>query len=218
MVRFKPIKIIRWLVLFGGLSISLNFLLESGQTSERNKLISNQDQFAREVRDKKWLPEDPELSKHEHNDNQNKKNEKKFIKRESNMERSNNIIQGNVEINNLNSGAYLNKLTSQRIERLFKVLLDKEKDFAELMNHLGLIMFENLINGKQDSAFKGYEKDRDLFLKVSDNRVKVTTSFMNYLSNLSEFYSFKHPRTLIKKYTFKGVSISCNFKEIIFLK
>lgn len=198
MVRFKPIQILRWLILIGGLIISLNFLLESGQTSKENMFISNQ------VRDTKSMSENPEISIHEHNDKQNKNNINKFIQTEPNTKRPI-YIHSDEEIS-FNSDAYLIKLTSLRIERLFKILLEKEKNFTELMNHLGLVMFENLIDGKQDSAFKGYENDRDLFLKVVDNRVRVTNSFMNYLFNLSEFYSFKNPRNHIKRSTFKWVS------------
>lgn len=198
MVRFKPIQILRWLLLIGGLIISLNFLLESGQTSKENMFMSNQ------VRDTKSLPENPEITIHKNNVNQNKNNINKFIQNESNTKRPQDI-QSDGKIS-FNSDAYLVELTSLRIERLFKILLEKEKNFTELMNRLGLVMFENLVDDKQDSSFKGYENERDLFLKVVDNRVRVTNSFMNYLFNLSEFYSFKNPRNHIKRSTFKGVS------------
>lgn len=107
---------------------------------------------------------------------------------------------------NFKSKDYLIKLSSQRIERLFQILHDKEKNFSQLMNHLGLFMFENLINGKEDLAFKGYEHDRDRFLEVVENRVRVSDIFINYLVNLSDFYSFKNPRNYIKRYTFNEVS------------
>ena len=189
MVRFKPIQILRWLLLIGGLVISLNFLLESGQTSKENMFMSNRVHDTKSYKD---------------NENQNKNNINNIIQNESNTKRPLDI-QSDGKIS-FNSDAYLVEITSLRIERLFKILLEKEKNFTEFMNHLGLVMFENLVDGKQDSAFKGYENDRDLFLKVVDNRVRVTNSFMNYLFNLSEFYSFKNPRNHIKRSTFKGVS------------
>lgn len=102
---------------------------------------------------------------------------------------------------------YQMELSKERINRLITKLIEKEKTYSQVMRHLGLIMLEDMVNGKEDPAMKGYEYERDNFLNVFNGRVTATDGFIDYLYNLSEFYIYKNPRTNIQKFEFNSTKV-----------
>lgn len=100
---------------------------------------------------------------------------------------------------------YIMEVSAQRINRLFDILLEKEKQYNSVMKDLGLILFENLINEKGDSTLGKFPNEVKKFLKITNNRVRVNNKFIRFLHNISYFYTFKQPRIEIKK--FKVVSV-----------
>jgi hypothetical protein len=89
-----------------------------------------------------------------------------------------------------------------RINKLFDVLFEKEKRYKSVLSSLNVLLFENLVNEKEDASLMDFANEAKLFLKVLDKRVTVTNEFnyYNYQTNMSNYYTYKNPRDKIKKY------------------
>lgn len=105
----------------------------------------------------------------------------------------------NIDNENKVPSRYILDISKERINKLFDILHDKEKLFSGVFKSLGLIVFDNLISGNDEPALKDYSREKERFLKVVDNRVTVTDEFVSYLHNLSDYYSFEHPRNTVKR-------------------
>lgn len=114
-------------------------------------------------------------------------------------ENSNNNIVDNEHKLSSSSSKYILDISKERINKLFDILHDKEKLFSGVFKSLGLIVFDNLISGNDEPALKDFSREKERFLKVVDNRVTVTDEFVSYLHNLSDYYSFEHPRNTVKR-------------------
>lgn len=101
---------------------------------------------------------------------------------------------------------YLQELSADRINSLFEVLYTHERKMSDVMSKLGLLMFENLVKRRRDPVMEMFAREREEFLDVSDNRVQVTYKFVDFLYNISDFYIFNHPRSIIIKKKLEKVS------------
>lgn len=206
MARFKRIKIIRWFILVSGLFIGINFLLKSGQnpsetiTSDRNKILIPEQHTKNDAK-----------SRQQEFENKNKEikiSDLKSYRKILGENKENINKEGNENKSKPKADAYYIELTKKRIERLINKLLEKEKIFSKEMKQLGLIMFENLIEDKDNKKEKDEQSE---FLKVDGNLLTITENFIKYLHNLSDFYSFKNPRNNIKKLKFNTVTVNRAF-------
>lgn len=124
---------------------------------------------------------------------------KQVPKPDSRLGKINKNIDSNSNQNQINS-VHMNEyitdisVSARRMNSLFAILLEKEKRYKSAMENLGLVLFENMINGKQDSALEKFPDETKKFLKIEDNRVKVTDEFISFLHNISDFYTFKRPK------------------------
>jgi hypothetical protein len=91
-------------------------------------------------------------------------------------------------------------LSADRLNKLFDILHDKERKYSSVMKNLQLFMFEDLVSSnnkpKANDEQKMFPNETSEFLKVLGNRVRVTNKYLNYLNNITEFYSFKSYSTL----------------------
>lgn len=93
------------------------------------------------------------------------------------------------------------EVNALRINKLFDILFEKEKLYKSVLSSLNVLLFENLVNEKEDVALMDFANEAELFLKVVDKRVTVTNEFIDYLTNMSNYYTYKNPRDKIEKYT-----------------
>lgn len=95
---------------------------------------------------------------------------------------------------------FLNEIDVTRINRLFKILLKKEKMFNKILRELDLIMFSDLIEHfKNKKAIDNiFKNEIDQYLDVQYDHqeqeyyigVNKNNKFTQYLYNLSFYYSF----------------------------
>lgn len=95
---------------------------------------------------------------------------------------------------------FLLDLSTQRLNKLFDILHDKEERYMEILASLDLLIFDNIINKKKnDSVWKSIGQEKNLYLKVVDKRLRVTKKFIKYLYNLSNFYLAEKPEKKLNK-------------------
>ncbi len=85
---------------------------------------------------------------------------------------------------------YINSVDSTRINRLFRIIQDKEKNFRPIIKGLKLISFENIVMQKGESEYK-------ILLQLKNGRVEATDYLINYLKTQSDSNSFGYSRTKI---------------------
>lgn len=84
-----------------------------------------------------------------------------------------------------------------RIDRLFRILLDKEKVYGSFLDKLGVISFSQLIRSDL-SNLKNFDKRALEYLQVIDGQLQATDKFVQDLKEVSRDYSFnsEHERAL----------------------
>lgn len=95
---------------------------------------------------------------------------------------------------------YALELSTQRINKLFAILHEKEKNLNDVFSKLGILMFENLINGKEDLTLDQFEQEKKQYLKIVDDKIEVTKEFIDYLYSISNNHSYIKPRNNVMKY------------------
>ena len=86
------------------------------------------------------------------------------------------------------SDNYILNISQKRINYLLNKLYEKEKNYSSTLNELNLISFE-LLNKKNESYFGEFNREINEYLKIKDNSVEVTDSFIQHLYNISGQYS-----------------------------
>jgi hypothetical protein len=117
----------------------------------------------------------------------------------------------NGTIGKTNSNSYFFNMTSpDRLNRLFDIILEKEKKIEHTLRQLEILVFQDLINENQQalpSSFKSYNREIKDFLQVFDKKIRVTSKFLEYLNSQSDFHSFQNPRKNILKRKINNVGI-----------
>lgn len=85
------------------------------------------------------------------------------------------------------NSSYINNVDSVRINKLFRILQEKEKNYRPIIKDLKLLSFE-------DIALKNDQKDR---FKVNNGQVEITEELVTFLRKQSDFNSFGYSRTKI---------------------
>lgn len=99
-----------------------------------------------------------------------------------------------------NSSAYILDISTERINKLFDILHEKEKLYGEILVSLDLLIFENLISGENDkTVFKNFSSEKNRYLKVVDNRIRATEEFVEYLYNVSSIYPPRYLQKHVKR-------------------
>lgn len=90
-----------------------------------------------------------------------------------------------------NNEIFVNNINSTRINRLLKILLEKEARYYEILNDLKLPLFSKLIDEHNDYYYyKQYKYEIDNYLQSSKDNLCANDKFVQYLYNLSFYYSF----------------------------
>jgi len=130
-------------------------------------------------------------------------------------------IFSNGTIGKTNSNSYIFNMTSpHRLNRLFDIILEREKYIEHTLRQLEILVFQDLINDNHQalpSSFKGYNREIKDFLQVLDKKIRVTSKFLEYLNSQSDFHSFQNPRKNILKRKIIDVGILFIY-ILIFLK
>ena len=111
-------------------------------------------------------------------------------------------------------------LSPDRLNRLFRVLQSKEKEYGSILSDLGVVSFEQLaeqiLGGSPESQgetspFATYRNEVDAFLRVNraSQRLMVRNGFVDYLRNVSNVYSFNSPLKSMKHKPFWRVKCMC---------
>ncbi len=100
---------------------------------------------------------------------------------------------------------YINSVDALRINKLFKLLKEKEKNLAPILDALKIVSFEKFIESPDSDELAKY-------LTIQDNQVVVTDNFLNYLLAKSDLHSFQNARNNVKKSKIENVRIQINFK------
>lgn len=95
--------------------------------------------------------------------------------------------------NNKYNDKYIFPIESMRINKLFKKLHAKEKEYSSILDSLELPSFNKIINKELIKNF-----DYAHYLQESNNEVIATEEFVTYLSDLSSKHSF-NPRSNISR-------------------
>lgn len=88
---------------------------------------------------------------------------------------------------------YIFPIRADRINRLFRKLHDKEKDYKTVLELLQVPLFDKIIRSEKIANF-----DYESYLEVKENQVVVTDSFIDYLNDLSAKHSFR-PRNNVSR-------------------
>ena len=89
-------------------------------------------------------------------------------------------------------------LSSDRINQLFQVLQSKEKEYGLKLSDLGVVAFKQLVKDKlsfsgnqaKTSPFTVYRDEAKSFLEINQDKLTASNGFVDYLRNVSNFYSF----------------------------
>ena len=122
------------------------------------------------------------------------------------IQESINVTQHRIDTTLNPTEKYIIKIGAPRINRLFKILLEKEKNLGQVLSNLNLISFRDLIEAsdKNKNASKNnskvlYETEIAKYLRVEKSRVVATDEFIVYLNAQSDQHSFSRSRNTFKK-------------------
>ena len=109
-------------------------------------------------------------------------------------------------------------IEKNKINRLFEILLDKEKDFSLVFEELNVVSFKNLITQKGSTHLELYQKEVNKYLKIENENIVVTDDFINYLVYQSEKYlQFNSMRTNITRNNVTKVELKLILYHLIIL-
>ncbi|RMZ94245.1 hypothetical protein BpHYR1_015836, partial [Brachionus plicatilis] len=96
---------------------------------------------------------------------------------------------------------YILDLSIHRLNRLFSILMQKEKKYESVIKHVELISFSDFLSSKENSIlFKNYPVESEFFLTTSnDGSIKANENFVKYLYNKTKTHSFDRPRNDVLK-------------------
>lgn len=122
---------------------------------------------------------------------------------------------------------YIFKITKERINRLFRILHEKEFKYEHILNDLGLISFETIIKNpigtKSPNVIanvttvnittpnnlkqKNFNSEIKKYLNVDKGEIVATNQFIRYLNAKSDQHSFLKPRQNIIKAKITNVKL-----------
>ena len=106
---------------------------------------------------------------------------------------------------------YIFPIEANRINKLFRILINKEKDYITVLDKLELPSFQKI---KNNEKIKNFEYND--YLKVINNNLVATDKFVSYLNNLSDIHSFNPRKNVLRsKILDVRLLISILFKIII---
>ena len=125
---------------------------------------------------------------------------------------------------------YIFKITKERINRLFRILHEKEFKYEHILNDLGLISFETIIKNpigtKSPNVIanvttvnittpnnlkqKNFNSEIKKYLNVDKGEIVATNQFIRYLNAKSDQHSFLKPRQNIIKAKITNVKLKKN--------
>ena len=82
---------------------------------------------------------------------------------------------------------YINKLSSERINKLFNVLTEKELIYKDTLNNFDVLSFTDLLESNNKEF---YNSDIQNFLAIKNNTIVTTEYFIDYLKAKSHNMSF----------------------------
>ncbi len=96
---------------------------------------------------------------------------------------------------------YANNVTVERLNRLFDILLEREKVYGHVLDELHVASFQQLIDGdfNSDKALAEFKDEQENFLKIENGKVTAAEKFIEFLIAKSDFYSFDSPRDFVFK-------------------
>ena len=106
---------------------------------------------------------------------------------------------------------YSLELSTQRINKLFDILLEKEKKFLPVLTKLNVLIFDNLINGNKQAFDVEFNQEKKEYLKIVNSKVEITDKFIEYLYSISNKHSLFEPRKNISKFKLVNNKFDSNF-------
>jgi hypothetical protein len=115
----------------------------------------------------------------------------------------------------INENKYIFNMTlPNRLNKLFNIIHEKEKQIELVLRKLNLIIFDDIIKYIDSNnllalplAQQYFNSEIRDFLRVIGNKIQITNKFIDYLNNQSDYYSFYNPRKSILKQKINDVSI-----------
>ena len=128
--------------------------------------------------------------------------------------------QDKVIVNLIKDGKqYSPPINKQRLNRLFQILQTNENKFSSIFNHLKVFLFKDLIytnlvflneNKNEYQIYLPFQTEIRKYLTIVNKQVEVNDLFLNYLNNLSDFYSFQNEK--------RDSIVYRNFNKVFFFK
>ena len=99
---------------------------------------------------------------------------------------------------------FLIELSTKRLNKLFKILHEKEKEFKHSLDELRVLSFSDLIKKRLNDSNIKFELKNDVekYIEIENNEVKAKRQLSVYLSKLSKLYSFNYSSHPIRKQNF----------------
>ncbi|CAF0887758.1 unnamed protein product [Brachionus calyciflorus] len=95
---------------------------------------------------------------------------------------------------------YIHDLSTKRLNKLFKILQEKEEKFKIIFESLNLISFTDYKLEKYNNVLsKNYQVESNNFLLKNDSNFMINEKFIKYLYHKTHNYSFDNPRNSVLK-------------------
>jgi hypothetical protein len=141
-----------------------------------------------------------QLEEHEEKINNEKLEISSELVKIQGLEQVNQIDFSNNANNFMPEIKFIQPINTQRLNKLFDIMLEKEKGLEVIFKSLNLFVFRDMIENKTSSdAYKEFGYELNNYLKVEQGKVRVTQSFVEFLNEISKKYSFDNPRNNVEK-------------------
>jgi hypothetical protein len=130
------------------------------------------------------------------------------------------LLKNEIKNTSLSSDSkYALDISSERMNRLFDILYEKEKKYGEIFDELNVASFQRLIDGRgdQDKSLIKFKEERDKFLKVENGKVRTTEKFLDFLHEKSDMHTFDNPRDDVVKAIVEKVLILSSYLTVAHL-
>ncbi len=115
----------------------------------------------------------------------------------------NNELTGNRKAKKLYKNStlpkYIIEIKEHKLNKLFEILQDKEKQYGHLLDELDLVSFAQFANNKKTNSLGKYSSQAEKYLMVNGNRVMVNEQYVTYLKNKSEYFLTASSRSNIQR-------------------
>jgi len=112
-----------------------------------------------------------------------------------------------VENTIIEEDGFLIELSTKRLNKLFKILHNKEEEFKHSLDELRVFSFSDLIKKRKNDSNIKFELQNDVekYIKIENNEVKAKRKLSVDLSKLSNFYSYNYSSYPTRKQNFSNV-------------